>query len=110
MIRYKTLFKFVCSFLPFLSDVKHAPTFSGDGQVTVEDLNGVYNAKKHPKYLNGEWTEDQVFLKFLESFDTPGDPDGVVTYEEFYNYYVGVSASIDKDVYFDVMMRNAWKL
>jgi len=83
---------------------------TGDGVITVEDLRGVYNAKHHPKYLNGEWTEDQVFAKFLVSFDTPGEADGQVTYDEFFNYYVGVSASIDQDAYFDVMMRKAWKL
>jgi len=81
-----------------------------DGQVTVEDLRGVYDARHHKKYKNGEYTEDQVFQEFLTSFDTPGEADGVVTYEEFLNYYNGVSASIDQDVYFDVMMRNAWKL
>ena len=52
---------------------------TGDGEITVDDLRGVYNARHHPKYLNGEWTEDQVFLKFLESFDTPGEADGVVS-------------------------------
>ena len=51
---------------------------TGDGVITVEDLRGVYNAKHHPKYMNGEWTEDDVFRKFLESFDTPGDADGQV--------------------------------
>ncbi|CAH2296496.1 calcyphosin [Pelobates cultripes] len=83
---------------------------SGDGIVTIEDLQGVYNAKYHPKYKNGEWTEEQVFRSFLDNFDSPYDKDGKVTPEEFTNYYAGVSASIDTDVYFITMMRNAWKL
>lgn len=51
---------------------------TGDGQITVEDLKGVYNVKKHKKYLNGEWTEDQCLREFLDSFDTPDNKDGVV--------------------------------
>ena len=51
---------------------------TGDGIVTVEDLKGVYNARKHPKYINGDWTEEQVFKDFLKSFDSPNDPDGKV--------------------------------
>lgn len=38
----------------------------------------VYNVKHHPKYQNGEWTEDQCFRTFLDSFDTPDDRDGRV--------------------------------
>uniref|UniRef100_A0A4W5PXC2 Calcyphosine-like b n=1 Tax=Hucho hucho TaxID=62062 RepID=A0A4W5PXC2_9TELE len=51
---------------------------TGDGVITIEDLSGVYNAKYHPKYQNGEWTEEQVFRKFLDSFDSPYDKDGKV--------------------------------
>lgn len=83
---------------------------TGDGKITVEDLRGVYNAKEHPKFRNGVWSEDKVFLEFLSTFDSPNDPDGIITREEFMNYYCGLSASIDHDAYFDLMMRNAWKL
>jgi Ca2+-binding EF-hand superfamily protein len=81
-----------------------------DGKITVDDLKGVYNVKKHPKFLSGEWNEDQCLREFLDSFDTHGHKDGEVTEDEFVNYYAGVSASIDNDAYFDLMMRNAWKL
>jgi Ca2+-binding EF-hand superfamily protein len=81
-----------------------------DGVITVDDLKGVYNVKKHPKYLSGEWTEDRCLREFLDSFDTPNNKDGLVTEDEFMNYYAGVSASVDSDAYFDLMMRNAWKL
>ncbi|TSQ12725.1 LMBR1 domain-containing protein 2-B [Bagarius yarrelli] len=83
---------------------------TGDGVITIEDLRGVYNVKHHPKYQNGEWTEEQIFRKFLDSFDSPDNKDGMVTKEEFLNYYSGVSASIDSDVYFILMMKTAWKL
>ena len=36
--------------------------------------------------------------------------DGIVTFEEFVEYFRDVSASIDDDAYFAVMMKNAWKL
>uniref|UniRef100_A0A674CII6 Calcyphosine-like b n=2 Tax=Salmo trutta TaxID=8032 RepID=A0A674CII6_SALTR len=51
---------------------------TNDGVITIEDLRGVYNVKYHPKYQNGEWTEEQVFRKFLDSFDSPYDKDGQV--------------------------------
>lgn len=37
-------------------------------------------------------------------------PDHIVTREEFQEYYNNVSASIDDDEYFAVMMTNAWNL
>eukprot|EP00127_Corallochytrium_limacisporum_P003677 Clim_evm9s152 gene=Clim_evmTU9s152 len=79
-----------------------------DGVVTQEDLEGVYDYRHHPKYKNGECTKAQVLRQFLDAFDSK-DKDGVVTFDEFLNYYSGVSASIDDDTYFDLMMHQAWK-
>ncbi|KNC49877.1 calcyphosine [Thecamonas trahens ATCC 50062] len=83
---------------------------TGDGVVTVEDLAHSYDPRHHPKYMSGEWDAEKVFLQFLRSFDSPANPDGVVTKQEFESYYWGVSASLDKDVMFDLMMRNSWGL
>ncbi|KAK2189505.1 hypothetical protein NP493_105g04011 [Ridgeia piscesae] len=83
---------------------------TGDGVITVEDLAQVYDVRQHPKHKSGEWTAKQVLEEFLRTFDVGGVKDNKVTREEFTNYYAGVSASIDKDVYFDLMMRQSWKL
>ena len=41
-------------------------------------MKGVYNCKFHPKYKNGEWTEEQVFEEFLRKFEAPSEADGKV--------------------------------
>ncbi|KAK7003481.1 calcyphosin-like protein [Biomphalaria glabrata] len=85
---------------------------NGDGVIQVEDLQVVYaaNARRHPKFISGEWTEEQTLRHFLDSLDTPGSPDGKVTRQEFMNYYAGVSVTVDDDCYFDMMMRSVYGL
>lgn len=83
---------------------------TGDGVITVDDLKKVYNVKQHKKYQSGEWNEERCLQEFLKNFDSSTDPDAIVTKSEWLNYYCGVSASIDQDAYFDLMIRNAWKL
>ena len=86
------------------------------GYIDINDIKGVYNGAKHPDVLNGKKTEEQILLEFLETFEThhslrnSNAPDHVVTKEEFEEYYNNVSASIDNDQYFELMMNNAWKI
>lgn len=88
---------------------------SGDGVLQLEDVKGVYNASNHPDVKAGKKTEDEILGEFLSTFETHHSVmkggvglDGNVTQEEFLEYYSNVSASIDDDRYFDLMMRNAW--
>ncbi|XP_045160226.2 calcyphosin-like protein [Mercenaria mercenaria] len=81
---------------------------NNDGVIDSKDLSAVFNAKEHPKCKSGEWDESQVYKAFLDQFDM--NDDGTITKEEFFNYYAGVSASIDTDAYFELMMKNAWKM
>jgi len=83
---------------------------TGDGVVTLDDLKNVYSVKGHPLYVAGEESEETIRQRFLANFELGATIDGHVTHEEFFNFYSGVSASIDKDVYFELMMRQCYKL
>lgn len=88
----------------------------GNGYLDYTDLQGVYSGAYHPDVISKKKSEDQILKEFLETFETHHNmrtndaPDHVVTKEEWAEYYNNVSASIDRDDYFALMMNNAWNL
>jgi Ca2+-binding EF-hand superfamily protein len=82
---------------------------TGDGIVNIDDLKIAYNVEKHPKYISGEMSATEILNEFMEQWDTI-DRDGTVHFNEFVEYYNDVSASIDRDDYFELMIRNAWHI
>ena len=46
----------------------------GSGILDLSDIKGVYNAKKHPKVISGEKTEDEVF-EYVYKCVNDGLPD-----------------------------------
>ena len=82
---------------------------TGDGVVTMEDIEQVYDASFHPDVQSGKITAADGLREFFSQFDSI-EADGVVTEQEFVQYYKNVSASIDSDDYFELMMRNAWHI
>lgn len=82
---------------------------TGDQIVDISDLVDTYDVSFHPKYKSGEMSKNDILGEFMSQWDTC-TKDGKVTLEEFYEYYNDVSASIDEDDYFELMMRNAWHI
>lgn len=78
------------------------------GHVTIDDLREVYDVTRHPEVQNGNATHDGALMQLLRHYDT--NNDGVVSYDEFVEGYEWVSASIDGDDYFELMMRDAWHI
>ena len=79
-----------------------------DEEITVEDLVGAYDASQHPEVIQGGMIEDEVLAEFLTLWDK--SRDGIVTWNEFLDYYKDISVGIDRDDYFELMMRNAWHI
>ena len=79
------------------------------GVVDVDDIVGMYNVEGNLEVLSGKKTKNQVLREFLDTFDC-GEKDGKVTPSEFKRYYANISASVDLDDYFELMIRNAWHI
>lgn len=82
---------------------------NSDGTVKLDDIAKLYDVSKHPDIVQGKKTPKDVFLEFMRMWDTQV-ADGIVTFEEFLDYFKDISASIDGDDYFALMMQNSWKI
>lgn len=79
------------------------------GKVEMHDVAKAYDTSKHPEVLEGSKTPEEVLKQFMSQWDTL-EKDGIITREEFLDYYKDVSASVDTDDYFELMIRNAWHI
>ena len=82
---------------------------NGDNKVTLAEIESIYDASRHPDVVSGKRTTREVLTAFMQQWDKI-HPDSVISKEEFVEYYKDVSASIDDDRYFELMIRNAWHI
>jgi len=83
---------------------------TGDGVVTLDDLKRQFSVQRHPLYITGEESEETIRERFMKHFELDATKDGHVTHEEFLNFYSALGATIDQDGYFDLVMRQCYKL
>lgn len=80
-----------------------------DGVVTIEDLQGVYNVQSNSDVKAGAVSPDAALKDFLSQWDV-FEKDGTITFDDFREYYHDLGSLIEDDVYFEWMLRSAWKL
>ena len=86
----------------------------GSGEITMEEFKCRYDASKHPDVMDEDdpelkkAAEERILDEFMDTWDA--DDSGIITWKEFYEYYQDISAGIDMDDYFELMIRNAWHM
>ncbi len=79
------------------------------GEIDFEDLKSVYDTRHHPKVQSGQWTAKQAIDEFIGIFEgDKGDGNKSVTKTEWLDYHTGLSANIDTDDEFGILMSKNW--
>ncbi len=82
----------------------------GTGKITVQDVINIYDVSMHPEFIEGKKTKEEIIVEFLNNFDgAKGDNDGIVSREEFFDYYTDLSMSTPSEEYFIRMMESVWQ-
>merc|ERR1719327_1013611 len=80
----------------------------GSGVVTTDEMMSKYDTSQSPDVKSGKCSPAQAMQTFMNTYDA--NKDGQITREEFIENYQWISASIDSDDYFELMIRNAWHI
>ncbi|EGR29644.1 hypothetical protein IMG5_151930, partial [Ichthyophthirius multifiliis] len=87
------------------------------GEVQLDDVLQNYNCQEHPYVKIGKLTEDEVLVDFQDSFEShltifnqSNLNKGKVHFNEFFEFYHIISATIDDDQFFEDMMVNCWNI
>ena len=81
----------------------------GSGIIDIRDLKGVFNDDKHPKLVSGEITQKQAFDEFSRNFNEHTGA-GIIQQSEWNDYYAAVSASVEDDEHFIMLVKSTWQI
>jgi len=79
------------------------------GKITVSDIVKIYDVTQNKDFQEGKKSREEVLQDFLNNFDgAKGNNDGVVTEQEFIDYYTDLAMSCPSEEYFVRMMEQTW--
>jgi Ca2+-binding EF-hand superfamily protein len=78
------------------------------GAVSLKEMAEKYDATKHPRVLSGEVKAEVILAEFMRLWNKDGDEK--ISWAEFLDYYSTISACVENNEYFELMMRNCWHM
>eukprot|EP00026_Physarum_polycephalum_P009992 Phypoly_transcript_10135.p1 GENE.Phypoly_transcript_10135~~Phypoly_transcript_10135.p1 ORF type:complete len:390 (+),score=44.44 Phypoly_transcript_10135:133-1302(+) len=83
----------------------------GQGVVTLEDIARIYDVSGNPLVKAGKMSKVDALKAFMAQWHLAHKKHtDDITLDDFLEYYDWISASIDRDDYFELMIRNAWHI
>lgn len=84
---------------------------SNNGSISIEDIDAIYDVSHNQDFIDGRKTRDEILQEFLNGFDgMRGNNDGVITKQEWTDYYTDLSMSTPSEEYFVQMMESVWQI
>lgn len=95
------------------------------GYIQINAIRKFFKAALHPKVKSGDLTEEEMFNQFLRLFELleptkldylnelPASMDmktRLISYEQFEEYYNGLSIEVENDADFIQILKNSWNL
>jgi len=90
----------------------------GNGYVLINDIKQNFNPEKHPDVFNQIKSKDEIALDFFDSLEifreyntnlnNENVSNGILTYEDFCNFFKEISMSIGEDFFFEYLLNNCW--
>lgn len=81
---------------------------NNNGIISLDEIQKHYDVSQVPGVKTGKVSPEDAFKTFMGHYDS--NHDGSIAFDEFVEQYNWVSASIDDDNYFELMIRNAWHI
>ena len=82
------------------------------GEISINKLKNIFNAKNHPDVSDNIRNEDEIYNQFCYTLDIFIRFNNILNYsinlEQFVDYYSGISPSIKEDEEFQKILEKVW--